>query len=703
LKLLKNPFFVNTKTSNNQDGLSGLTFDDGITLLLFSDTQNNVDFQLRIRLVDKNGRVIGKDKLIEDYFASQPPQDDAATPVLLGLSGNKFAIQRWDKGELVYERYEKVGEKIVSRGETVIVAHTLPYPVIEDQGDLARVKNKVLSVRTEETDSIYTDIVGSFIKADGSVGKPFTINTTTVGYQEDATVAALDGGKFVVAWVDFYAEQIRYQLLDPNGRKIGSEGIVLAQTSPYGTDPVKLVAVKGGGFALAYAGGIGQGSFGQLNLRTFDSKGKEKSAQLVNLNPAPPMNHSEDFAIARTPWGGFVVGYDKENIDIWNVSRPRITVAQFTSYGRLIDDHLQIDVGSDGPHEGISITIDARGDAIVGWTESNFGRSDKSGTAVKAVVVDVDRAPIEGSGKGNAIKGKNGRDVVFGNGGNDNIHGIGGDDSLYGDGGNDAIAGGLGKDRLYGGKGNDRIDGGAGNDWVVAGDGIDTVDGGAGNDEIHGEGSADSLSGGGGTDLIYGGEGNDAVRGGKGNDRLYGERGNDTLAGDDGNDVLDGGEGNNTLSGGAGRDMLVGGEGRDILSGGAGADQIYLSGTINPDITGNIAASSDNVRDIVRYASVMDSARANPDTLFSFEDGEHRGADRIDLSAIDANPFKAGDQPFVFVSQYDYRKGMSGIVTVRDEPDFSARVLVFLVGDTSPSMEILLDRMSYMEQHDFIL
>ena len=110
--------------------------------------------------------------------------------------------------------------------------------------------------------------------------------------------------------------------------------------------------------------------------------------------------------------------------------------------------------------------------------------------------------------------------------------------------------------------------------------------------------------------------GSDTLTGSAGNDSLSGEGGSDRLSGGAGNDALSGGTGDDTLSGGDGSDRLTGGTGADILNGGAGQDAFVFA---------SVADGGDRVQDFRRAEG-----------------------DRIDLSAIDADPLTAGDQAFLF-------------------------------------------------------
>lgn len=119
--------------------------------------------------------------------------------------------------------------------------------------------------------------------------------------------------------------------------------------------------------------------------------------------------------------------------------------------------------------------------------------------------------------------------------------------------------------------------------------------------------------GGRGHDFLYGVASDDILVGGAGNDYLYGSAGNDWL---------EGGSGADRLMGATGNDRLFGGTGRDWLNGGSGADVFVFRG---------LSESRTNAPDII-------------------EDFVH-GIDMIDLSAIDANTKRAGDQAFTFAGR----------------------------------------------------
>lgn len=241
----------------------------------------------------------------------------------------------------------------------------------------------------------------------------------------------------------------------------------------------------------------------------------------------------------------------------------------------------------------------------------------------------------------------------------DTLTGDAGANRLEGGGGDDLLAGGPGADTLSGGDGDDTLSGGAGNDSLAGGPGADLLTGGPGADRLLGRAGDDTLAGGPGADVLTGGSGDDLYRVGVGDriiesgkaaggvdtvearidwtlakgvedlvltgtrpvsgtgnavaNHLVGNAAANMLRGLGGADVLEGGASDDTLSGGAGADTLTGGDGADVFRLGR------VSGQSTPDA---------------------------PDLLLDFAPAGD--GDRIDLSGIDADATRPGDQAFAF-------------------------------------------------------
>ena len=153
--------------------------------------------------------------------------------------------------------------------------------------------------------------------------------------------------------------------------------------------------------------------------------------------------------------------------------------------------------------------------------------------------------------------------------------------------------------------------------------------------------------------------GADTINGGFGRDILEGDDGNDTLTGGPGNDILTGDNGSDTLNGGAGSDILVGGLGKDMLTGGFGPDSFVY------------ALASDSPPGVVNRDVITDFAT---------------GFDKIDLSAIDADPSTPlVDDAFV-PAQLSY---MFGILRVDLNDGGSPVDMAIQVAGLNPAADII--------------
>ena len=324
---------------------------------------------------------------------------------------------------------------------------------------------------------------------------------------------------------------------------------------------------------------------------------------------------------------------------------------------------------------------------------------------------------MNGSGFADILAGFDGNDTMFGGGGNDSMNGGGGRDTVDGGTGNDTLNGGSDFDRLIGDIGNDLLGGFTGNDQMFGGDGSDDLFGGSENDQMEGGAGDDDLFGGTGNDTLIGGAGADNLNGGAGNDLVsyvgslvrnvidlqgllsnQGDAAGDVLAGiervlgGDRVDLLYGDGSGNTLDGGNGNDRLYGRSGDDILEGGLGIDK--LSGN-----TGSDTMTGGEGRDRFIYFREGDSraGEATRDTITDFDVTE----DRIELSRIDADTTRGGNQAFEF-QRFAAFTGEAGELRF-SRVDGDTILMADTDGDRQADFEIVLTGAVNLQADDFLL
>jgi parallel beta-helix repeat protein len=312
--------------------------------------------------------------------------------------------------------------------------------------------------------------------------------------------------------------------------------------------------------------------------------------------------------------------------------------------------------------------VDNAGDKVVEVANLGAGGVDRVESTVNILALwdEVENLKLLGTADLIGV-GNNGGNQIEGNSGNNLIDGGLGDDTLIGGQGDDTYVVNVTKDVIVeaAGEGNDTVFAsfsytlGANLENLVLTGSAANGTGNSADNLIVGNALANKLSGGGGDDTLDGGAGNDTLTGGAGNDTYYvsaGDKisessggGTDTAyadssitlnsnvenliltgtgdftgVGNSAHNKLTGNSGNNSLSGTSGNDTLIGGDGADTLSGGSGSD-------------------------VFVFLSASDSTQAAPDLIYDFKKGD---ADRIDLSAVDADVNTAGDQAFVWASGF---------------------------------------------------
>ncbi|MEL6479013.1 MAG: hypothetical protein AAFR17_16925 [Pseudomonadota bacterium] len=248
--------------------------------------------------------------------------------------------------------------------------------------------------------------------------------------------------------------------------------------------------------------------------------------------------------------------------------------------------------------------------------------------------------------------------------------------------GNDTLIGTADADSLFGGEGDDLLQGLGGDDLLFGGDGADSLEGGTGIDLASYNLATERVQ----VDL----QGSTVTRGEAVGDTfaeiegLQGSRFNDSLRGDMEDNTLLGETGVDRLFGRGGDDVLIGGLGVDVLYGNTGADTM----------TGNQS------NDRYVYFTDRDSGvgSGNRDVITDFN---VQGRDRIEISRLDADTTRGGNQAFDFIGAVAFSNTAGELRA--NQVDGNTILEADLDGDGASDFEIELSGIVTLSSSDFIL
>jgi Tol biopolymer transport system component len=323
------------------------------------------------------------------------------------------------------------------------------------------------------------------------------------------------------------------------------------------------------------------------------------SAQATSDSYAAQLSADGRYAVFTSWASNLVAGDTNDSADIFRVDLLYKANAAAVAEGRFIETVLAVGNASSASiawGDGTDSTVAAvAGRAAFHHAYASTGAKDATVTLVEGALT-WNVAHIIDVGTGTMVRNTARADTLTGGAGND---------MLTGDGFSNVLNGAGGNDRLDGGAGVDVMNGGAGDDTYVT-DGADTiVEAVGGNDTVI---AAVNYSLALATQV-------ENLKAADGTARLM-------LTGNGLGNILTANAGANKLSGGAGNDRLMGGLGQDSLTGGTGRDAFAFDD------------------------QETSASKSRADYIVDFS---RRQGDRIDLSAMDANTRKRGDQKFSFI------------------------------------------------------
>jgi hypothetical protein len=224
-------------------------------------------------------------------------------------------------------------------------------------------------------DDIDIDGTGVFARSYGADGvalvDDFPVNSSMIGSQRAADVAALGQGAFVVVWSDYgrsASGEVMGQRFDAYGDFLG----LAFQVNTYTTAVQRLpsVASRGdgtfvvvweSGYSASGAGADGAGS--GLSAQRFDASGSKAGSEFV-VNTTTAGDQIEcDVAVAAS--GDFVVAWQSTGADADGSSA--VMARRFSSSGAPVGTEFRVNAYTTGAQDAPAVTFDGDGSFVVAW------------------------------------------------------------------------------------------------------------------------------------------------------------------------------------------------------------------------------------------------------------------------------------------------------------------------------------------------
>ena len=121
------------------------------------------------------------------------------------------------------------------------------------------------------------NLTGQIFNADGSkFGGEFAVNTQVLSNQQTPSITTLDNGRFIVSWANNNGDDIKAQIFNANGTKVGGEFQLNTTTSGEQYGP-SIVSLPNGNFIASWKQEDGSAQVTRAQL--FDYNGNKIGAE----------------------------------------------------------------------------------------------------------------------------------------------------------------------------------------------------------------------------------------------------------------------------------------------------------------------------------------------------------------------------------------------------------------------------------------
>ena len=418
-------FLVNTSTTLSQNYSSVAALSDGRFVVTWQDYSRSGDdtssFAIRGQVFDAEGNPqLNTNGNPAEFVVNSTTTGAQTAPDVSGIEGGGFVVTWTDSSlsaddpSITAVRGQVFGANGEALGSEFLVNTTTSGP--QGSATVSGLEGGGFVITWQDNsqtggDTVWAAVRGQVFNADGSPildanGNPaeFLVNTTTNFDQRTPSVDGLEGGGFVVTWLDSSATgddtsgyAIRGQMFNADGSPVldgnGDQAEFLVNSTVNGNqDQPSVSALEGGGFVVTWRDASDTSSWG-VRGQVFDVNGNPSGAEfLINSTIT---GYQGDPSVSALAGGGFVVSWQDN-------SQTGDDTSSWAVRGQIYDasGNPFVDANGDPVEFVVNTTIDqgqyhpsvaglAGGGFVVTWTDGSHTSADTSDWAVRGQVFDA--------------------------------------------------------------------------------------------------------------------------------------------------------------------------------------------------------------------------------------------------------------------------------------------------------------------------
>lgn len=371
---LTGEFTVNSSVAGTQSSASVATVADGGFVVAWMSQHEGDGFGIYAQRYGANHQPLGG-----EFRVNTTTVGDQFSPSVAALDGGGFVVAWMSYGQDGFQNYGIYGQRYDAGGAPVGGEFSVSStPAFDDQFcSVAALDDGgfVAVWQTIDPEGAGSGIYGRRFDAAGNpVGSEFQVAPVATGGQATPSVAALDGGGFVLTWSS--PAGVFAQRYDAAGAPAGDEFFLGDHTQP------AITGLAGGGFLIAWEADEGGDFNADIEGQLFDSSGNLVGATIRISSSASYQQTSP--SLVGLPDGGFIAQWNSyaQDGEFYGVYAQRVDAA-----GKLVGDEFRVNQTSAGQQHidpGIpddkTIAVLASGEMVATWF---------SGPAIELGVGDV--------------------------------------------------------------------------------------------------------------------------------------------------------------------------------------------------------------------------------------------------------------------------------------------------------------------------